>query len=234
MPLRVAVLEDDVAQAELLCEWLTKQDYFCHHFSNGRDFLRKTTNESYDLYLVDWELPDIDGIEVVGTLLSNSAIQAPIFFTTARNSESDIVRGLECGADDYLIKPLRKMELYARIHAAFRSIRLRTKEGVSLEFPPYVFNKKNESVSLHGENVILTSLEFKVALFLFENLGRVLSRGHILERIWGVRSDINTRTVDTHVCVVRSKLQLRPTNGWRLTSIYRHGYRLEKFNMTEC
>jgi DNA-binding response OmpR family regulator len=76
--------------------------------------------------------------------------------------------------------------------------------------------------------VQLTAKEFELALFLFKNHGRVLSRGHILESVWGQRADLNTRTVDTHMSLLRQKLNLRPQNGWRLSTIYRHGYRLEQ------
>ncbi len=227
MQLRIALLEDDVSQAELVSAWLKDKGYFCHHFETGISLLRRVANDSFDLYLVDWELPDTNGIDIVKQLRAEYNIQSPILFTTSRDSENDIVMGLEAGADDYLIKPLRQNELYARINATLRRVETNTANESRLSFPPYVFDKKNETIYLHDTAIKLTSREFQVALFLFENIGCVLSRGHILERIWGLRSDLNTRTVDTHISIVRTKLQLRPANGWKLTSIYRHGYRLE-------
>ena len=233
MQIRVALLEDDGTQAELLQHWMKEWGYFCHHFAQSGDLLKNIVSESYDLYLVDWELPDINGNEVVQSLRNEYAIQSPIIFTTSRDSETDIVEGLEVGADDYLIKPLRQHELKARINAVTRRLNKVQNEKTVLQFPPYEFNKDNESVSLDGEAVSLTSKEFQVALFLFANAGTVLSRGHILERIWGKRSDLNTRTVDTHVSTIRQKLKIRPNIGWKLSSIYRHGYRLEKIEQDE-
>ena len=233
MKLRIALVEDDISQAELLCSWLKAQNFFCHHFDTGTSFLRRIANDSFDLHLVDWELPDISGIEIVKKLRSQYDIQSPIFFTTNRDSEQDIVTGLEAGADDYLIKPVRQAELFARINAVMR--RRVPHDGVErqLSYPPYQFDPQNEQVHYLGNSVTLTNREFQVALFLFENAGSIMSRGHILERIWGMRSDLNTRTVDTHISLIRTKLQLRPSNGWKLTSIYRHGYRLEKQNNAE-
>jgi len=233
MQLRIALLEDEISQSELVCSWLSEKGYFCHHFDTGIGLLRRVANDSFDLYLIDWELPDINGLEIVKKLRNEYNILSPILFTTNRDSENDIVIGLEAGADDYLIKPLKKFELYARINAALRRVETYSDEESSLSFPPYLFDKKNETITFNDNAIKLTSREFQVALFLFENSGRVLSRGHILERIWGLRSDLNTRTVDTHISIVRTKLQLRPTNGWKLTSIYRHGYRLENVSNAE-
>jgi len=233
MQIRIALLEDNIEQAELLQHFLKEWGYFCHHFSMAGDLLKNIVSESYDLYLVDWELPDINGNEVVRRLRNDYTIQAPIIFTTSRDSEADIVEGLEVGADDYLIKPLRQHELKARIKAVTRRLNKSHEEDSMLQFPPFEFNKENETVILDGQTINLTSKEFQVALFLFLNAGTVLSRGHILERIWGKRSDLNTRTVDTHVSTIRQKLKIRPNLGWKLSSIYRHGYRLEKTEQDE-
>ncbi|MDX1810573.1 MAG: response regulator transcription factor [Gammaproteobacteria bacterium] len=233
MQLRIALLEDDLTQAELVGSWLKAEGFFCHHFDNAADMMRTATSESFDVFLVDWELPDGSGLDVVKFLRSELNLATPILFTTARDSEADIVQGLDAGADDYLIKPLNRFELLARMRAVLRRTGNQPANSQSIEFEPYVFNTADESIQLHGEPIPLTSKEFQVALFLFSNYGKILSRGHILERIWGVRSDLNTRTVDTHVSTLRQKLNIRPNNGWKLSSIYRHGYRLEKLDAAE-
>ena len=232
MHLRVALLEDDPDQAKLVKSWLEEYGYFCHHFPDANRLLKRLASESYDLFIIDWELPDINGDVVVRRLRNDYEFDSPVLFTTNRDSEKDIVAGLEAGADDYLIKPLRKQELKARIQAVLRRLdKNKTKDAV-LSFPPYEFNKETHVVLLRGEPIQLTAKEFQVALFLFNHAGSVLSRGHILERIWGQRSDLNTRTVDTHVSTIRQKLQIRPAQGWKLSSVYRHGYRLEPINET--
>lgn len=228
MQMRVALLEDNLEQAELVRHWLKDWGFFCHHFEMAGDLLKNIVNESYDLFLIDWELPDINGIEVVRQLRNDFKIQQPIIFVTSRDSETDIVEGLESGADDYLIKPLRPLELKARIKALSRRLNQQSDASEMLEFSPYKFKKDSETVLLDDQPLNLTSKEFQVALFLFSNAGSILSRGHILERVWGKRSDLNTRTVDTHVSTIRQKLKIRPNTGWKLSSIYRHGYRLEK------
>lgn len=233
MQIRVALLEDEPSQAEVVKIWLAEYDYFCHHFSRSEALLKNIVNESYDIFLIDWELPDLNGNEVVKRLRNEYHITSPIIFTTSRDSEKDIVEGLEAGADDYLTKPLRKFELNARINALLRRVEKNNAPQTAFSYPPYEFNRENESVLLNGEPIALTSKEFQVAAFLFNNAGKILSRGHILERVWGQRSDLNTRTVDTHVSTVRQKLNIRPNTGWKLSSIYRHGYRLEKVTIEE-
>lgn len=230
MQFRIALLEDEKDQAELVKSWLQEYGYFCHHFDRSAKLLKTVVGDSFDLFILDWELPDINGDIVVERLRNEYDLTAPILFTTNRESEADIVRGLESGADDYLIKPLRKHEFKARLNALLRRVASREEKSATQDFAPYVFNKESDTVTFKGQTVQLTSKEFQLALFIFSNAGKVLSRGHILERIWGQRSDLNTRTVDTHISTVRQKLKIRPDMGWKLSSIYRHGYRLEKLS----
>jgi DNA-binding response OmpR family regulator len=97
-----------------------------------------------------------------------------------------------------------------------------------MEFEPYRIDVNNRSVTVAGEPIKLTQKEYELIVFLFKNIGRVVSRSHLLESVWGTNPEINTRTIDTHMSRIRSKLGIAPENGWRLSSIYQHGYRLEK------
>jgi len=226
---RIAILEDDLAQAELLQSWLGEVGYANILYQNGKSLLHGLKNESFDLLILDWELPDTTGVEVVKHVRDTIDWHIPVLFTTNRDSEEDIVTALEAGADDYLIKPLRKGETFARLKALVRRLMSdENKNSQELSYVPYTLIPSGSVVKLRDKNIQLTPKEFELTKFLFHNSGRVLSRGHILESVWGQRPDLNTRTVDTHMSLLRQKLNLRPQNGWRLSTIYRHGYRLEE------
>ena len=227
---RIAILEDDPAQLALLQSWLNEAGYYYQLFQDGASLLRAMKNDSFDLMILDWELPDTTGIDVVQHIRSMTNWHIPVLFTTNRNSENDIVTALEAGADDYLIKPLRKAEMFARLKALGR--RYKPDERNTIHCEPYQLRPAGNIVKLRDKSIKLTTKEFELALFLFNNRGRILSRGHILESVWGKRADLNTRTVDTHISLLRQKLSLRPQNGWRLSTIYRHGYRLEELQET--
>lgn len=229
--MRVAILEDDPDQAELTRRWLTNAEYSVDCYADGASFLRAVRRESFDLYVLDWVLPDLSGIEVLKKLRSEMSDFTPVVIVTARNEEQSIVRGLEAGADDYLVKPVRQAELVARLAAIFRrTAGLSGGEG-KLDVTPYAINTSSKSVELHDAPVSLTNREFELAHFLFRNAGKMLSRGHILEAIWGIENkSVSTRTVDTHMSRLRKKLDLRDENGWKLSAIYQHGYRLEKIS----
>ena len=174
---------------------------------------------------LDWNLPDATGLEILKWLRQSLVSDVPVIFITARQAESDIVSALESGADDYLVKPVRQFELLARIGALARRAQPETE---ILECDPYVFDTSNRQISVSGEVVRLTEKEYDLALFLFRNRGRVLSRQHLLTSVWGTSAELNTRTVDTHASRLRKKLNLSATEKWKLTSIYQHGYRLEE------
>lgn len=224
--MRIAILEDDDVQRTGLVEWLREAGHDVHAFTNGKEFLRGLSRESFDLYLLDWMLPDTTGQDILAWLRQEKNNSTPVIFTTARDEEENIVAALTEGADDYIIKPLRRMELLSRIEAVMRRLRPREVEPV-LEIGVYRFDVQHKRAFVNGEHVELTDKEFDLAVFLFRNLGRLLSRGHMLEAVWGRTSNVATRTVDTHISRVRSKLGLRPENGYRLSPAYNYGYRLE-------
>lgn len=226
--MRVAILEDDPDQAELTRRWLTNAEYSVDCYADGGGFLRAVRRESFDLYVLDWVLPDLSGIEVLQKLRSEMSDFTPAVIVTAKDEEQSIVRGLEAGADDYLVKPVRQAELVARLSAILRRSSGLPSAERKLDIAPYSIDSGGKSVELHGAKVTLTNREFELAHFLFRNAGKMLSRSHILEAIWGIENkSVSTRTVDTHMSRLRKKLDLREENGWKLSAIYQHGYRLE-------
>jgi DNA-binding response OmpR family regulator len=226
--MRIAIIEDDVSQADLVRIWLVGAGHACHTFTRGREFMRVMARDSFDLLVLDWELPDVNGDAILAWVRANVREPVPVLFTTARDAEADIVQALKAGADDYLVKPLRKQELLARVEALGRRARPKPRVAEHLKLAEFEVDVDRRVVTRHGAEVELTQKDFDLAVFLFRNVGNLVSRGHILESVWGRTSDLNTRTVDTHVSRLRSKLGLVPENGWKLTAVYQHGYRLEQ------
>lgn len=208
-------------------EWLTAAGHDLHAFPTGREFIRILARESFDLCLLDMNLPDMHGKEVLRWMREDRRDMTPVMFVTAQDTEDDVVAALQGGADDYLVKPVRRAELLARMDAVLRRVQPPTTDR-RLEAGPFIFELDHKAVFVDGEKVDLTEMEFELSLFLFRNIGRLLSRGHLLEAVWGRSAAIATRTVDTHISRVRTKLQLRPERGFRLTPTYNYGYRLER------
>lgn len=225
--MRIALLEDEPAQAEMVMMCLQSAGHETQHFSSGKEYLLGVMKETYDMLIMDWNVPDIDGPEVLKQIRNNFDWQIPVLFLTSRVSEDDIVYALEQGADDYMTKPVKQKEVLARINALERRARGKTEKEVELVIPPYSFNISNREVRKNNQLIDLTQKEFEVAVLLFNNQGRLLSRKYLLEQVWGQTADLNTRTVDTHISKVRTKLGINPADGWRLSSVYQHGYRLE-------
>lgn len=226
---RIALLEDDASQAKLVLHWTESQGLICRHFSRGADILREVLRDTYDLVVLDWQVPDLSGEEVLRAIRKSVREPVPVLFTTGRNREEDIVLALKSGADDYLIKPLRRQEFLARVEALLRRSRGHGRDDQA-PFEAGAFRIDPAGRTLHkaGAAIEVTQKEFEVAALLFRNVGRLLSRSYLLDTVWGISADVSTRTVDTHASQLRSKLGLYPEEGWRLSAVYQHGYRLER------
>ena len=226
--MRIVILEDDRDQADLLVAWLEEAGHQCDIYRDGNAFIRAYKRDSYDLALLDWMVPNLSGLEVLKHLKEHLDPVVPVVFITQRDAEEDIVVALEAGADDYMTKPVRHMETMARVNAIARRMGFGDENtSDNYDFPPFKIDTRLRHVSVNDTVVEMTQKEYELTLFLFKNLGRVISRGHLLEMVWGTSSKLNTRTVDTHVSRLRTKLELDKQDDWQLTSVYRHGYRLE-------
>jgi len=225
--LRIAILEDDPDQLTLLKRWLVEDGHDVHGYLAGREAIKHAGRESFDLFVLDWQVPDVSGADVLMWLRTNVSKSVPVLFVTVRDSEQDIVFALENGADDYMVKPARRQELLARVHALLRRAYPREEEK-QLSFPPFEIDIARGEVRRSGAKIELTPKEFELTVVLFRNVGRLLSRGHLQEAVWGRSGDLVTRTVDTHVSQVRKKLDLRVETGFRVVPVYNYGYRLEQ------
>lgn len=222
--MRIAVLEDDPDHAALVTQALDQAGHTYAVYNTGARFIQAMVRETFDVLVLDWMMPDMTGLEVLDWLrqLEN---HTPVIFVTSRDAEQDIVQALAHGADDYLVKPPRAGELLARLQALKRRADNLTGAS-SLTVGDYEFDPSQGTVRLHGQLLELTQRQFELALVLFRNTGRLLSRQYLLEAVWGLNDMVQTRTLDIHVSQLRNILQLAD-NGWRINSIYAHGYRLE-------
>jgi len=239
---RIGLLEDDISQIELISLWAKEAGDQLQSYTTGKSFRAAMSEENFDLLVLDWHLPDTTGIEELDWLRGEKASNTPVIFITSRDSEESVVEALEHGADDYMVKPVKKEITLARIKALSRRYNIddtknQTKsendKKVSKEngieiFEPFEINERECRISVNGEAIKLTNKEFELAVYLFRNAGSLVSRTFLMETIWGTTADLNTRTVDTHISRIRSKLGINPTIGWQLSSIYQRGYRLFK------
>lgn len=234
--MRVAALDDDVDQLDLVKCTLQAIGHDCHVFTEGTALRRELQRETYDLLVLDWHLPDITGPEIVRWVRANLKDRVPVLFVTNRHEERDVVEGLAAGADDFMVKPMRVGELAARVRALLRRA-YQDSEPEEQVWGRYRFVRASRRLEVDGSPVVLTHKEFDLALFLFRNAGRLLSRKHLLETIWGVSNppgtELMSRSLDTHISRVRTVLGLRPESGFRLASIYGQGYRFETVGTDE-
>ena len=227
--MRIAALDDDLLQLEFISQVLQSQGHSCHTFATGTALLDALRSDpsAFDLLIVDWELPDTSGPEIVQWVRQHLSASLPILFITHRQAENDIVHGLESGADDFMAKPVGRGELQARVATLLRRAYPNHGADNVLEFGPYRFLPETRTIEMHGTPVELRNLEYELALYLFQNKGHLLTREHLRETIWGQVPEMNSRTLDTHISRVRTQLDLRPANGYLITSVYRVGYRFE-------
>lgn len=234
--MRIGLLEDDSSQIELISLWAKEAGDQLQAYTTGKSFREAINNESFDLLVLDWHLPDTTGIDELDWLRIEKASNIPVIFITSRDSEDSVVEALDHGADDYMVKPVTKGVTLARIKALQRRNEIgktasedevQPAAAAEIEvYDPYEINQAERRISVNGEEVKLTNKEFELAAYLFRNAGCLVSRDFLLESLWGTRADLNTRTVDTHVSRIRSKLGINPAAGWQLSSIYQRGYRL--------
>lgn len=227
--MNIASLEDDAAQGELIKSTLETSGYACTLFTQGQELLAALPKSApFDLILLDWEVPDISGLDVLHWIRANNGYSVPVMFITSRTAEEDLVTGLQAGADDYMVKPLRPAELLARINALLRRSNVaHVNELVPFCCGDYQIDPTAGTISLHDTPIELAPKEYDLALLFFRNPGRLFSRDVLSSSVWNREIPATSRTLDTHLSNIRRKLQLHPEHGVRLHASYALGYRLE-------
>ena len=202
----VLVVEDEQAQREVLSYNLEAEGFRVLSAGNGEEGLLLIDEEAPDIIVLDWMLPRVSGIEVCRQVKTRAATRnTPVIMLSARSEEVDRVRGLETGADDYVVKPYSVLELMARVKAQLRRARPSV-AGVQLEFQDIVLDSETHRVTRDGHDLKLGPTEFRLLSTFMEKPGRVWSREQLLDRVWGRDIYVDSRTVDVHVGRLRKVL----------------------------
>ena len=223
--MRIGVLEDDEDQVAIYQLLLTSAQHQSEFFGTVASFLESLKPDHFDLLIIDLMLPDGSGEDAIKWIREHLGWDVPVICVTARSTEANVVSLLQMGADDYFVKSDKHFELLARIGSLAR----RSKKVLSdnLLFGPYEIHMDSREISVAGHKIELTQKDFELAVYLFSNPNRLLSRDHLLDKIWGIQADIDTRTVDTHISHLRRKLDISPKNGCEIITVYGYGYRFE-------
>ena len=204
----VLIVEDEPAQREVLAYNLEAEGFRVSRAANGEEALLLVAEDAPDLIVLDWMLPNVSGIEVCRQLkMRADTRQVPVIMLSARSEEVDRVRGLETGADDYVIKPYSVVELMARVRAQLRRTRPSTVGG-RLEYDDTVLDSETHRVTRNDKPLKLGPTEFRLLSTFMEKPGRVWSREQLLDRVWGRDIYVDTRTVDVHIGRLRKALTL--------------------------
>jgi two-component system response regulator RegX3 len=226
---RILIIEDEVSFSEALSFLLEKEGFETRVAETGKQGIAAFNENQYDLVLLDLMIPEISGIDVCRTIRTSSNI--PIIMLTAKDSEVDKVVGLELGADDYVTKPYSARELVARIKAVLRrgvSDESGSSEGIGIHSVGGIrMDIERHQVTVKGALISLPLKEFELLEFLMRNSGRVLTRGQLIDRVWGGDYYGDTKTLDVHIKRLRSKIEDDPANPVLIQTIRGLGYKFE-------
>ncbi|WP_153396152.1 response regulator transcription factor [Ornithinicoccus halotolerans] len=223
---RILVVEDEASFSDPLSYMLTKEGFDVAVTDNGQEALTEFDRNGADLVLLDLMLPGLSGVDVCRSLRQRSSV--PVIMLTAKDSEVDKVVGLELGADDYVTKPYSGRELLARIKAVLR--RLSEPEELlpaTVESGPVRLDVERHTVSVDGEAVSLPLKEFELLELLLRNSGRVLTRGQLIDRVWGSDYVGDTKTLDVHIKRLRAKIEPDPSQPRYIVTVRGLGYKFE-------
>jgi DNA-binding response OmpR family regulator len=215
---KVLVVEDDTKLSRFLIRVLVEEGFTADGCAKGEDAIAQAESRLYDLIILDWMLPDVDGLAVCRALRSKG-VSTPILMLTARGELRERVLGLETGADDYLVKPFEVEELVARIRALVRRASGFAKLGVG----PLELDRVGREVKLAGQVLDLTSREYALLLDFVHHAEKIVSRTELLARVWGTSFDPGSNLVEVHVSRLRDKLG---DHAWMIETVRGAGYRL--------
>jgi two-component system response regulator RegX3 len=223
---RILIVEDESSLSDPLAYLLGREGYETAIAANGPAALVEFDKRGADLVLLDLMLPGLSGTEVCRELRTRSSV--PIIMLTAKDSEVDVVVGLELGADDYVTKPYSTRELLARIRAVMRRrIEADDDQNAILTAGTVRMDVERHTVSVDGKETAMPLKEFELLEVLLRNAGRVLTRGQLIDRVWGADYFGDTKTLDVHIKRIRSKIEATPSEPTMLVTVRGLGYRFE-------
>lgn len=185
------------------------------------------SRDIFDLVILDWNIRAADGSSLLEWMNKTLPTRPPVIMMANRSAKRDITDALNSGADDYITKPESRNVIAARVNALLRGNAVGGAFDTEVTYGADKMNRLEQSVTIHGQTVILTAKEFELAEMFFKNKDRTLSRHYIMQTIWRTTATLATRTLDMHISRVRAKLALRPENGFRIFTVFGYGYRLE-------
>ena len=222
----VLIVEDEESISDALSYLLRKEGYTVTVAADGDEALRAFDRTGHDLVLLDLMLPGMSGTEVCKALRSRSNV--PVIMVTAKDSEVDKVVGLELGADDYVTKPFSSRELVARVRAVLRRGGEDSDEaGAVIEAGPVRMDIERHVVTVAGQETKLPLKEFELLELLLRNAGRVLTRGQLIDRVWGADYVGDTKTLDVHIKRLRAKVEPDPAEPRHIVTVRGLGYKYE-------
>jgi DNA-binding response OmpR family regulator len=230
--MRVALLENDHSFAQLLTNWLAFAGYRCFWHERGQSLAHALRQETSDVLIMNGNPPDVSGTGLLRHVRNELQSSLPILFVTAGEDEDDVVTALRQGADDCMTKPVRRMELLARLEAITRRGRLERGQPEVIDLGSLRIDCRMRTAQLNDRPVKLTAKDFDLSVLFLRNVGRLLHRSWLRETVWGPKAVVSSRTLDTHVCRIRHRLRLTPHNGWRLAAVYGYGYRLQQTELS--
>jgi DNA-binding response OmpR family regulator len=226
--MRIALLDHHSSQGDLISHWLTTRATELQRFVALDALLHTARKGEFDLMVVHWQ-PNLN-FQTLSDTMDLRSPPIPLLLVVERAHLAALTELLNHQACDYVLKPLRRTDFEARVEVLKNRFHPIPVSESRYEFGPYAFDTRTEQLSINGHLIRMTQKEFRLALLFFRHLGRPLSRAFILESVWPENAEFSSRSIDTHVSRVRSKLALLPAHGFRLTPVYGYGYRLEQIS----
>jgi DNA-binding response OmpR family regulator len=225
--MRIAIADDDGESLVYLESIIAGMGHISVRFNDGERLTAALLRDTFDLVMLDWNMPGKNGLQIIQWMQQTMDNSPPVIMLTGRTAKRDITEALNAGADDYITKPEEDSVIAARIAAVLRRTSASAGMDKVAEFGGYRLDRMAQTIRHEGTEIALTAKEFELADLLFRNRDRTLSRAYIMETIWRTSADLATRTLDMHISRVRSKLSLKPENGFRIFTVFGYGYRLE-------
>lgn len=225
--MRVAIADDEQDVVAFLKSIVEELGHVAVSFADGNVLSQALVRETFDLVILDWNIPGKDGITLLNWMQSALPDRPPVIMMTNRSAKKDISDALNAGADDYITKPEDRAVVAARVNAMLRRNAGSGAFDAEATYGKYHLNRIEQTVTINDKAVTMTAKEFELADLFFRNADRTLSRNYIMETIWRTTAALATRTLDMHISRVRAKLDLQPENGFRIFTVFGYGYRLE-------
>lgn len=224
----ILIIEDDVKLVRNLKEYLSDDDFTITHAPDGQKGIELFRESATDMVLLDLMLPEVDGLEVCREIRKTSTI--PIIIITAKSEETDVVVGLELGADDYIAKPFSMRELLARIKAALRRSKEMSEIHIKsdiMKFPSFIVNIPKREVEKDGKKIILTVTEYNLLYLFMTNQGKVFTRNTLIDFVRGKDATPFDRSIDSHVSHLRQKIEDDPKHPKYIKTVWGIGYKFD-------